>query len=720
MPNYFVDSDANEVLVHTGTARDIADTAYNYICLSVEASVVNDFYNTNMVEVISGTGAGQSRYIIDYDGPNQKVFVSSNWAIKPDSTSVYRIVKRTLIADGEIPTASVLNRPYFSLVNNDLNLDQVSQFLTRSTVLNITDKTKFLAHFNKDGADIVSNILPDVEQTAYDSSLYVKDNMFFGVAWPQGGSITNVLSNATSDTSLRDASNWGLTKSAEVDASVMHKDEGLCVSTKGLNNAGNFGAVTLSSTNAVLSSYVAPYNVASMSIEYTNSVLFDPGTSLEFGVHFYNNSNALFDSMVKNVSVLPTGTGRLELNNFTMSTPPVGTTSVYIKAYIKVTYGANAVVDLQVRNFMVEQSPFSHTYVSGVRTPAISFKYDDLISTPTLFSVMFWTKLRDSVANAQTYDYGPIYLEATGDTIGIISDVTSAAKRTVRIARNISGTPTYSAGIDLDDGDHDAYFPMLLRADAVSNKLELLVINSNGTLYKTSLPYSTAVTKYTLKVGTCTLYPTLYECPITELRYDNEWISDLEFRLVALAAHPFGKPFLPYEATPDIRPRPNLIRNPDGKLDTLFWAPTIGLYSYRDDTSGYHIRYNASTTNTALTIPQTFKVLSGAGLQYTFSAYIGANLVTGGYGIVVKYYNGASCIASYTKYAVNSSVDNYYTFTTTAPVNTTYVEFGLTVDSGTTIANGGFIKWANLKAELGATDTEFTRDNTPQYAVIAP
>lgn len=53
----------------------------------------DDYWNGGMIEILSGTGAGQVRDITDFVQSTSVVSVTPNWSTTPDTTSVYRIVK---------------------------------------------------------------------------------------------------------------------------------------------------------------------------------------------------------------------------------------------------------------------------------------------------------------------------------------------------------------------------------------------------------------------------------------------------------------------------------------------------------------------------------------------------------------------------------------------------------------------------------------------------
>jgi hypothetical protein len=64
------------------------------ITLRSGAVATDDYYNGAVVNIYSGTGAGQSRRITDYNGTTKVATVDSNWATNPDNTSTYFVIGR--------------------------------------------------------------------------------------------------------------------------------------------------------------------------------------------------------------------------------------------------------------------------------------------------------------------------------------------------------------------------------------------------------------------------------------------------------------------------------------------------------------------------------------------------------------------------------------------------------------------------------------------------
>jgi hypothetical protein len=63
----------------------------NTITLNVGADSLSSFYNEMQIEILSGTGSGQTKTISAYDGSTKIATVDSAWSVTPNSTSVFKI-----------------------------------------------------------------------------------------------------------------------------------------------------------------------------------------------------------------------------------------------------------------------------------------------------------------------------------------------------------------------------------------------------------------------------------------------------------------------------------------------------------------------------------------------------------------------------------------------------------------------------------------------------
>lgn len=89
--------------VRTSTAQA---GAAGTITLDAGASATDNFYNNDLLVIVSGSGAGQARFITGYVGATKIATMNSNWKISPDNTSVFKIYPFDAIPGATAPTAS--------------------------------------------------------------------------------------------------------------------------------------------------------------------------------------------------------------------------------------------------------------------------------------------------------------------------------------------------------------------------------------------------------------------------------------------------------------------------------------------------------------------------------------------------------------------------------------------------------------------------------------
>jgi hypothetical protein len=82
---------AGSIAIREETAQG-AGTGNNQIQLDTGASSVDGAYDPARVAIINGTGVGQTRLILEYDGTTRTATVDRNWKVNPDNTSEFQIL----------------------------------------------------------------------------------------------------------------------------------------------------------------------------------------------------------------------------------------------------------------------------------------------------------------------------------------------------------------------------------------------------------------------------------------------------------------------------------------------------------------------------------------------------------------------------------------------------------------------------------------------------
>jgi hypothetical protein len=87
-----------------GTAQAGAATT---LTLAATASANNDVYNGSLVTITGGTGAGQTREALDYNGTTKVLLISTgatDWSVTPDSTSLYAVIPSVAMSSDAVVT----------------------------------------------------------------------------------------------------------------------------------------------------------------------------------------------------------------------------------------------------------------------------------------------------------------------------------------------------------------------------------------------------------------------------------------------------------------------------------------------------------------------------------------------------------------------------------------------------------------------------------------
>ena len=98
-----------------------------HITLAATASATDGIYNRNLLVIVGGTGAGQTRTIVDYVGSTKVALADREWRVSPDATSEYQVVPddTPLVVDHGLATAGTVNtitlRSYASAVDSIYN-----------------------------------------------------------------------------------------------------------------------------------------------------------------------------------------------------------------------------------------------------------------------------------------------------------------------------------------------------------------------------------------------------------------------------------------------------------------------------------------------------------------------------------------------------------------------------------------------------------------------
>jgi hypothetical protein len=107
LPGAYGQGTAGHILGHSRQRAGTAQAgAAGSITLDAGASAADDFYNNTIVQIVAGTGTGQSRIIAGYTGSTRVASVNGNWVVTPDDTSVFVIYAFGAVPGASAPTAA--------------------------------------------------------------------------------------------------------------------------------------------------------------------------------------------------------------------------------------------------------------------------------------------------------------------------------------------------------------------------------------------------------------------------------------------------------------------------------------------------------------------------------------------------------------------------------------------------------------------------------------
>ena len=137
----------------TGTGFAAGSDA-THIQLAATANPTADHYNTFVITITAGTGAGQTRTISDYVGSTQIAEVSQAWVTAPGDDSVYSIalVRNSLVWTGSFAKAS-LTAPIVLARDSEIitglfdNASDVYYVVSNDTLIADADASRFTAIF---------------------------------------------------------------------------------------------------------------------------------------------------------------------------------------------------------------------------------------------------------------------------------------------------------------------------------------------------------------------------------------------------------------------------------------------------------------------------------------------------------------------------------------------------------------------------------------------
>lgn len=625
------------------------------------------------------------------------------------------------INHGEQTTTSVLNRQLLACMDADARLEESVQYIARSMSLAVTEYTRFLCHCDGEGVDVIGTVRPTLSAMPEDT--FKDDGMFYGSAFVQSG-CKNLLGDVPNfDSSLRTLNGWVNRSPGAANTNVMVNRRGI--------------TITNSAVHADITPGTAMFTTPDVPVKQGR---------VSFGIEMSTQDNLAYNNIVAgitatfknaaskavNVRTVSTNTnkyrGMLVTEGFTVPTDAVTVVfTVYVDYATKTSKGA-----VTFKNLMLEQGDLLHTWTSGTRG-ATSATYEHVVNTAAeSFSVLCWNKFNINSAKNHVGPVGPIFLVDSTNTlnIGAVHDAADGGTYRMRLRVIKDGVVTYGEYITVPQNCFGVYIPAMVRLTKLGSsiRVEYVTVDLGLNVYRSTveLPEFALPQLMDIRLGTDGRTTDYYNSPITEVRYDDEWLNDFEFSVIALSRHPFSIGDRQFITMDDLRTYLdgigiNLVKNPDGRLGLYHWRGVpngnfINIVS--DATIGSGFLWNGSATKDAYIESEPIRVVSSN--PYVFRAELSSDAsAVGSFGIALRFFKSDDTQTGNTEYSIcmNGFGPEYYSIIASAPANASYAKVCMYVMSGFKATRA---TWSRIKFELGSDPTMFTDDSSPKHALLAP
>ena len=344
----------------------------NTITLATTASSTNGQYDPGIVTLISGTGAGQSRLIIDYVGATRVAGVDRDWRTPPDTTTSYIITPALNtqsvnegFATGATSTTITLNSP--ASTTDQIYTGQMV-FLRSGTG---QDQARIVTDYN--GTTKVATV-----HKAWETNPDTTTGYMINPLPVVGDLITDTNTNVT--TLLSRVTTTVATLWANLTAMITGSGGTAAYTTVAMANAPSGGGgslsgpytrtitITDSDTDAVIeSAKVRLYRTGETGTELTNVSGVVTFTTVA-ATWFYSVTASGYTGVNGTIAISADGSSSIELTASTVTPPTAPSLSAIEVLCLDADYVAEAAVDIDFRIVTVPSADVNTSYKGAKKT----------------------------------------------------------------------------------------------------------------------------------------------------------------------------------------------------------------------------------------------------------------------------------------------------------------------------------------------------------------
>lgn len=635
------------------------------------------------------------------------------------------------IIPGEDATPSTFLRAAIGLVDSDSALSEGIISNSRGSALLTSDNSRLLCHFDADND--VNSSLSDVNYTYIGDSLFASGYQgYYRGSYTSFNTTGNLLNVAAGiDSSMTTTTGWSLQNNTIGNVILGSSSSGIRLRNILKSGSSAAGVTTLGIANPISVSSLSTRVISMRILAETLSDLNTNSVSVNLCLAELNGTTPI---KVDKIGI-NTGTfkGVLSLENIVLDS-----SCTVVNPYIEVNFtAANDKVDIRFKNFMIVNS----TYVSGYSNTSYNGRgvtYNHVVSSfDEQLTVTAKTKLSSIYTALTNKPYSPmsiidtsqnkalalIIAEQSVNFVCFLGEVDLAAHSITAIGNQIS----------LRTVDFNKDILIAIRMGKIKSFIELVIVDSSGVVHVAEYPYPDIYKNKILSIGLGAIDTCLNttEGPITELRYDAEWLNNQQLQTMSSSKNPYVNKNTAILTDNDIKRlingdfNQNKLPNPDGRLWTNHWnnlpaenlfRPILGHpivnngFSWIGGAVGsvpLAIESNPVAIDTSMNVKLQGRVYCvsntagtlGIGLNFYTDATKGTQL-----GTTVK---SQASIGSY---------NNKYSIDMAPPVGATVATVVLYANQD--VYSTG-IYWSELKMEQGDYFTHFQDDRSPKHALYA-
>jgi len=702
-----------------------------------------------------------------------------------DHENLEKLYTDVTIVDGQDASPDTFNKNIRDSVSRDVNLEAAVTYLARSASLYTTNNAKFLSHCEGEGVDIISYKSPFTGESGTEAKeLFTTDDTFLGAAYPQG-EVTNMVVWKEGEQKVfnryprktSQGTGWTMvnTMSEPENVVIVEDTDNSYLSISNETITGAKAAGTISFTSDKLDIVATKGGIPSaMSVGFTLKTgnLITANAAVQLTVNMYKNKTATSPvtggTFTRTISNIAEFNNIVALENLVLPTEIKTSSQPAFNIVITVYLSNNATpITMYLSKIMAHDGEALYTWTENHRNESylqygtnksLTINYNGIVDLENndAVTVWFWSKFSEYAIKQTTNPIGPIFLswktEADELTLGFVHKH-NLDNLEMCLAINKNGTVTYSSEkITLPRSYFGKYFlsamrfrksideetgsPTIILEVAFAIDGKILTISkefANGYFPQDTNKIPAAIIivgKDVCVDSTMLAHNDIFSSKISEIRYDTEWVNDLELYLASLGRKPFSfkqstdaQVTTKQKSTTEVIDAAgiNMITNATGKYALIGWTQyntgTNFTVSHTDQNMGNCFNYTGTAINNVLIYSDPIKI--SPNLLYSLRAFmktrqndtgkvaIGVRFQTGS-----TFYPNASTSSDIQATCSNTGKAAYYSAQKVSPSSAEYAFVYMYVEAGSNVS----AQWSKIKLEQGEP-TFFTEDCGANYAI---